>query len=217
MVGAELTITADDQTFSAHLAMLSGLDQRVITAWTVAETSGGTSGVRGFNFLNVGNTDTNPYGGPRWATPAQAAEGTYTWLLQNPASGRGILASAGKSPDQQLSAIAASPFASSHYRDSSGKVGGNLVRAYNGLTLGGRIGELVVPAPVGGAAQSAGSAALAPVKAVTNPIKDVGSFFSFLGSGTFRYGAAFVVLLVLAFVIYFRKPILKGTALAAVA
>lgn len=209
-----MTITADDQTFATHLSMLSGLDQRVVLAWTVAETSGGTSGVRGYNFLNVGNTDSNPYGGPRWSSPAEAAQGTYTWLLQNPASGRQILASAGQSPQSQLSAIAASPFASSHYRDSSGKIGGNLVADYNGLTLAGRIGELIVPAPVGGAAQSAEKAT---VGAVTQPIKDVGSFLSFLGSPTFRYGAAFVILAIFAFVILFRKPIAKGAAVAAIA
>jgi hypothetical protein len=216
-----MTITADDQTFATHLSMLSGLDQRVVLAWTVAETSGGTSGVRGYNFLNVGNTDTNPYGGSHWNSPAEAAQGTYTWLLQNPASGRQILASAGQSPQQQLSAIAASPFASSHYKDASGKIGGNLVRDYNGLTLGGRIGELIVPAPVGGAAQSAGSAALAPVKAVTQPIKDVSSLISALGCPAFRYGAAFVILAGLALVILFRKPLVKtavsGAKVAAIA
>lgn len=227
MVGAELTITADDQTFATHLSMLSGLDQRVVLAWTLAETSGGTSGVRGYNFLNVGNTDSNPYGGPRWTSPEQAAQGTYTWLLQNPASGASILGAAGKSPQEQIAGISRSGFASSRYdpqynpavmrTGDPARGATRLTSLYNGLTLGGRIGEIAVPAPVGGAAQSAGNAALAPVKAVTQPIKDVGSFFSFLGGTTFRYGLAFLVLLVLALVIFFRKPIAQGAKLAAVA
>lgn len=227
MVGTELTITADAQTFATHLSMLSGLDQRVVLAWTLAETSGGTSGVRGYNFLNVGNTDSNPYGGPHWNSPAEAAQGTYTWLLQNPASGASILGAAGRSPQEQIAGISRSGFASSRYdpqynpatmrTGDPGRGASHLTSLYNGLTLGGRIGEIVVPAPVGGAAQSAGSTALAPVKAIAKPIKDVGSFFSFLGGTSFRYGAAFIVLTVLALVIFFRKPIAKGTALAAVA
>lgn len=222
-----MTITADDQTFATHLSMLSGLDQRVVLAWTLAETSGGTSGVRGYNFLNVGNTDSNPYGGPHWNSPAEAAQGTYTWLLQNPASGASILGAAGKSPQEQIAGISRSGFASSRYdpqynpatmrTGDPGRGATHLTSLYNGLTLGGRIGEIVVPAPVGGAAQSAGNAALAPVKALTTPIKDVGSFFSFLGGTSFRYGAAFLILLVLALVILFRKPLVKGAALAAVA
>lgn len=227
-----MTITADDQTFATHLSTLSGLDQRVVLAWTVAETSGGTAGVRGYNFLNVGNTDSNPYGGPRWGSPDEAAQATYTWLLQNPASGRNILASAGQTPQQQLSAIAASPFASSHYKDPSGKVGGNLVSAYNGLTTAGRIGGLLqIPlAGVQGAISTGdagtignaiGGAQAAPkaVSGAISSIKDVGSFFAFLGGTSFRYGAAFLVLVVLALVIVLRKPIAKtvGTGVKAAA
>jgi hypothetical protein len=221
-----MTITADDQTFAIHLSMLSGLDQRVVTAWTVAETSGGTSGVRGYNFLNVGNTDSNPYGGPRWSSPEQAAQGTYTWLLQNPASGRNILAAAGQPPASQLNAIAASPFASSHYTDRSGKVGGNLVSAYNGLTLGGQIGGLLQPVTAGvqGAISTGGGGTIGnaiggaqAIPAAVSKIKDVGSLLNFLGGTTFRYGLAFVALTVIALVIFFRKPIAKGAALAAVA
>lgn len=215
-----MTITADDQAFATHLSMLSGLDQRVVLAWTLAETSGGTSGVRGYNFLNVGNTDSNPYGGPRWNSPAEAAQGTYTWLLQNPASGASILGAAGKSPQEQITGISKSGFASSRYdpqynpatmrTGDPGRGATHLTSLYNGLTLGGRIGEIVVPAPVGGAAQSAGNAALAPVKAVTQPIKDVGSLITAVGGTSFRYGAAFVILTVLALVILFRRPLAKG-------
>lgn len=221
-----MTITADDQTFATHLSMLSGLDQRVVASWTLAETSGGTHGVRGYNFLNVGNTDSNPYGGPRWGSPEQAAQGTYTWLLQNPASGKNILASAGQPPAKQLNAIAASPFASSHYTDRSGKVGGNLVADYNSLTTAGQIGGLLQPVTAGvqgaistGSAGTIGNAAgavQAAPKAISS-IKDIGSFFSFLGGTTFRYGAAFLVLLVLALVLLFRKPLAQGAKLAAAA
>ena len=116
--------------------------------------------------------------------------------------------------------ISRSGFASSRYdpqynpatmrTGNPGRGATHLTALYNGLTLGGRIGELVVPAPVGGAAQSAGSAALAPVKAVTQPIKDVSSLITALGGTSFRYGAAFVVLSIVALVILFRKPLTKG-------
>lgn len=108
-------LTSDAQTFCADLAEELNLSLRVVQAWCLAETSGGNSGLRAYNFLNVGNTDSNPFGGERWTSPADAALGTAQWLRDNPRSGQVIIASAGLADSLQLQAIAASPFSSSHY------------------------------------------------------------------------------------------------------
>jgi hypothetical protein len=108
-------ITPDCQRFCVRLAAHLTYGLRVVQAWTVAETGGGTSGVRGFNFVNVGNTDSNPFGGPRWTSPEEAADATYQWLRDNPASGAPILAASGGGDQEQLRALWTSPFSSSHY------------------------------------------------------------------------------------------------------
>lgn len=210
-----MTITADDDAFATTLSMLTGLDKRVVLAWTVAETSGGTNGVRGYNFLNIGNTDSNPYGGPRWNSPQEAAQGTADWLRKNPASGAVILAAAGKPPDQQLAAIASSPFASSHYGNPPGT---NLVRDYNGLTTAGQLGGLVESIPVVG---SVASGAAGAAKTVADGISSTAGLVTAIGSPTFRYGAAVVALLAVALILMLRRPIGKavsaGAKVAAVA
>jgi hypothetical protein len=139
-----VSITPDCQRFcarlSSHKAPNGGsLSLRVCQGWTGAETSYGNSGVRGNNFINIGNTDSNPFGGPRWDTPEDGADASFQWLIDNPASGTSILAAAGKPDPDQLVGIYNSPFASSRYRDADaagnwvGPNGVRLVAAYNAL------------------------------------------------------------------------------------
>ncbi len=132
-------LTPGQAKFAGRLAELTGLDPHVVAAWELAEESGsaaqGREAASNFNWLNIGYFDS---GAGRIAfektfgDPVSAAEQTAKFLKGEwggaSSSIRAILNSVGHSPDEQMSAIANSDWASSHYGG-----GANLHGTYNEL------------------------------------------------------------------------------------
>ncbi len=123
-------LTSGQEVFAAHLAQLTGLSPRVIAAWELAEESGGYAQARqaasNYNWLNIGYFDSGPGQiafNNAFSDPVTAAEQTAKFLQGSwggaSASIRAILSSVGQSPEQQISAIANSDWASSHYYGGS--------------------------------------------------------------------------------------------------
>ena len=123
-------LTSAQQTFASRLAADTGLDGGVVSAWMLAEESGGAAVSRqaanNNDWLNIGYTDSGTHGSADsiWADPAAAADATAGWLKgQNTVPGYGtassgiqsILGTAGQSPQAQLSALQGSGWASSGY------------------------------------------------------------------------------------------------------
>jgi hypothetical protein len=119
-------LTSGQQKFAGRLAELTGLDPRVVAAWQLAEESGGAAQGReaasNFNWLNIGYFDS---GAGKMAfdhafsDPVSAAEQSAKFLKGEwggaSPSIRAIMQTVGRSPDQQIAAIASSDWASSHY------------------------------------------------------------------------------------------------------
>ena len=132
-------LTPGQAKFAGRLAELTGLDPHVVAAWELAEESGsaaqGREAASNFNWLNIGYFDS---GAGRIAfdktfgDPVSAAEQTAKFLKGEwggaSSSIRAILNLVGHSPDEQMSAIANSDWASSHYGG-----GANLHGTYNEL------------------------------------------------------------------------------------
>jgi hypothetical protein len=123
-------LTSAQQTFASRLAADTGLDGGVVSAWMLAEESGGAAVSRqaanNNDWLNIGYTDSGTHGSADsiWADPSSAADATAGWLKgQNTIPGYGtassgiqsILGTAGQSPATQLSALQGSGWASSGY------------------------------------------------------------------------------------------------------
>jgi hypothetical protein len=123
-------LTSAQQTFASRLASDTGLDSGVVSAWLLAEESGGAAVSRqaanNNDWLNIGYTDSGTYGSSDniWADPSAAADATAGWLKgQNTIPGYGtassgiqaILSTAGQSPEAQISALQNSGWASSGY------------------------------------------------------------------------------------------------------
>jgi hypothetical protein len=123
-------LTSAQQTFASRLAADTGLDGGVVSAWMLAEESGGAAVSRqaanNNDWLNIGYTDSGTHGSADsiWADPSSAADATAGWLKgQNTIPGYGtassgiqsILGTAGQSPETQLSALQGSGWASSGY------------------------------------------------------------------------------------------------------
>ena len=132
-------MTSGQQTFVARLASLTGLNPRVIGGWVLAEESGsaaqGRQAASNFNWLNIGYFDSGAGKiafDKEFGDPISAAEQTAKFLKGDwggaSSSIRAILSSVGHSPDEQMSAIANSDWASSHYGG-----GANLHGTYNEL------------------------------------------------------------------------------------
>jgi hypothetical protein len=128
--GAGTMLTSAQQTFASRLAADTGLDSGVVSAWLLAEESGGAAVSRqaanNNDWLNIGYTDSGTYGSADsvWSDPATAADATAGWLKgQNTIPGYGtassgiqsILATAGQPPQAQISALQNSGWASSGY------------------------------------------------------------------------------------------------------
>jgi hypothetical protein len=128
--GASAQLTAAQQTFASRLAADTGLDAGVISAWLLAEESGGAAQARqaaGNNdWLNIGYTDSGTFGSTDaiWSDPTTAADATAGWLKgQGTIPGYGtassgiqaILATAGQPPATQIAALQSSGWASSGY------------------------------------------------------------------------------------------------------
>ncbi len=127
---AQSSLTSSQQQFASQLASDTGLDPGVVSAWLLAEESGGAAQSRqaqGNNdWLNVGYTDGATYGSSDsiWSNPVTAADATAGWLKgQNTIPGygaassgiQGILSTAGQPPATQIAALQQSGWASSGY------------------------------------------------------------------------------------------------------
>jgi hypothetical protein len=137
-------LTPGQEKFAARVAELTGLSPRVIAAWELAEESGsaaqGREAANNFDWLNIGYTDSANIGtgDSIWSDPIKAADATAGWIKgQDTVPGYGtasagiqaILGSAGKSPQEQMMAIANSGWASSGYNH-----GQNLIGTYDELS-----------------------------------------------------------------------------------
>jgi len=125
-------LTPGQRQFATQLAAQTGLDPQVVSAWMLAEESGGAAASReaqgNFNWLNIGWTDSGRYGtnGAVWSDPIAAANATAGWLKGQdtvPGYGRAspgvqaILQTAGQPPATQIAALQRSGWASSGYPD----------------------------------------------------------------------------------------------------
>jgi hypothetical protein len=123
-------LTSAQQQFASRLAADTGLDPGVVSAWLLAEESGGAAVSRqsanNNDWLNIGYTDSGAFGAadPVWSDPVTAADATAGWLKgQSTIPGYGtasagiqaILATAGQTPAAQISALQSSGWASSGY------------------------------------------------------------------------------------------------------
>ena len=129
---AQTMLTSDQQQFASRLAADTGLDPSVVSAWLLAEESGGAAQSRqsqnNNDWLNIGYTDSATYGSSDsiWSDPSTAADATAGWLKgQNTIPGYGtassgiqsILSTAGQPASAQISALQNSGWASSGYPD----------------------------------------------------------------------------------------------------
>jgi hypothetical protein len=123
-------LTSAQQQFASRLASDTGLDPSVVSAWLLAEESGGAAVSRqsanNNDWLNIGYTDSGTYGSADsvWSDPVTAADATAGWLKgQDTIPGYGtassgiqsILATAGQPAAAQISALQNSGWASSGY------------------------------------------------------------------------------------------------------
>ncbi len=128
--GAQSQLTSGQQQFASQLAAQTGLDPSVISAWLLAEESGGAAQSRqaqnNNDWLNIGYTDSGTYGSsdPIWSNPITAANATAGWLKgQDTIPGYGtasagiqsILGTAGQPAAVQIAALQHSGWASSGY------------------------------------------------------------------------------------------------------
>jgi hypothetical protein len=127
---ASTMLTSGQQQFASELASKTGLDSGVVSAWLLAEESGGAAVSRqsanNNDWLNIGYTDSGTYGSADsvWSNPTTAADATAGWLKgQNTIPGYGtassgiqaVVGTAGQSPQAQISALQNSGWASSGY------------------------------------------------------------------------------------------------------
>jgi hypothetical protein len=125
-------LTSAQQQFASRLATDTGLDPGVVSAWLLAEESGGAAVSRQSanhnDWLNIGYTDSGTYGSSDsvWSDPTTAADATAGWLTgQSTIPGYGtastgvqsILSTAGQPASVQISALQNSGWASSGYPD----------------------------------------------------------------------------------------------------
>ena len=128
--GAQSQLTSAQQQFASRLAAQTGLDPSVVSAWLLAEESGGAAQSRqaqnNNDWLNIGYTDSGTYGSADsiWSNPITAADATAGWLKgQNTIPGygtassgiQGVLSTAGQPASVQISALQHSGWASSGY------------------------------------------------------------------------------------------------------
>ena len=127
---AQTMLTSGQQQFASRLAAQTGLDPSVISAWLLAEESGGAAQSRqsqnNNDWLNIGYTDSATYGSGDtiWSNPITAADATAGWLKgQDTIPGYGtasagiqsIVGTAGQPPAAQIAALQQSGWASSGY------------------------------------------------------------------------------------------------------
>lgn len=149
------TISADEKAYVAGVSAATGIDPRVLIAWIASE---GHPGDMYHNYMNITAStarsrgipivgQTIPYDNPT-AEFSDVQTGIRAAVTEMNALGLGNLS--GETPREQISAIAASPWASSHY---GGPGGPNLVSAFSNL-----FGSSALTSPGQG---SSGAAAIA--------------------------------------------------------
>lgn len=127
---ASAQLTSSQQQFASTLSADTGLNPNVVSAWLLAEESGGAAQSRqaaGNNdWLNIGYTDSATYGASDsvWSDPTAAANATAAWLKgQDSIPGYGtassgiqsILSTVGQAPAAQIQAIQSSGWSSGGY------------------------------------------------------------------------------------------------------
>lgn len=114
-------LTTDQAHFVVSVSQATGIDPRVLVAWLEQEGADAPNGTGGYNYLNLratrtdGHTGVSPKGFAQFSNVNAAISATITTL--NEPQNR-IIINAAKSkptPGQQIAAIAASPWDSSHY------------------------------------------------------------------------------------------------------
>jgi hypothetical protein len=132
------TLTSSAETFATGVATGTGLNPDVVRAWVANESAWGRGnragqyeggGSRAFNFLNYGICD--GCDDQRFGSITDAIRTVVAQLKRRRDYYGGVLASVNGTPADQISAIAASPWASGHY---GGEGGPALVSAYKALT-----------------------------------------------------------------------------------
>jgi hypothetical protein len=127
---ASTLLTSGQQQFASTLSAETGLNPGVVTAWLLAEESGGAAQSRqaanNNDWLNIGYTDSATYGAGDsiWSDPVAAANATAQWLKgQDSIPGYGtasagiqsILSTVGQTPEAQIQALQQSGWASGGY------------------------------------------------------------------------------------------------------
>ena len=127
---ASSQLTSGQQQFASTLSADTGLNPNVVSAWLLAEESGGAAQTRqsanNNDWLNIGYTDSATYGSSDsiWSDPTSAANATAAWLKgQDSISGYGtassgiqsILTTVGQTPAAQIQAIQGSGWSSGGY------------------------------------------------------------------------------------------------------
>ena len=123
-------LTSSQQQFASTLSADTGLNPNVVSAWLLAEESGGAAQSRqaanNHDWLNIGYTDSATYGASDsvWSDPTSAANATAAWLKgQDSIPGYGtassgiqsILSTVGQTPAAQIQAIQGSGWSSGGY------------------------------------------------------------------------------------------------------
>jgi len=172
------------------LAKAVGLDPRVAYAWEKAE--GDPGDLPGYyNYMNIKTTTASSLGIPTVGTgPAGTAKfanvgiGESAAIAEITSPAIGIRNEKGKSIAQQISDIAASPWASSHY---GGPGGPNLLadfqRMYPGVDVGSS-SQTPLPA-AGGGKDASQTAAPNPLAPITDALSSVTDAFKFIFSYRF--------------------------------
>jgi len=118
------TVPSDLAGYAAQASGLTGLDTNVILAQWISENGWSVPATNNFGNIMVAGTNTLM----TYSTP-QAGVTAYANFLKDNSNYAGVLATAGQSPQAQLSAIASSPWDAGNYQ------GGTLLTSvYNSLT-----------------------------------------------------------------------------------
>lgn len=176
--GATQELNASQLAFDATVAKLTGLNQYVVQAWSLAEEPASRSPqAQGYNWLNIG---------PGRAYSSDLAAARATAALINSSGYYSGIRSAAKSgnPSRELAAIAASPWDVGHYGSSASNPLGNLAGTYQ-IVSSKKVSadpitsgiNTVVSAP-GKAAGAVGSAA-SSVGSALGKLTDPGTWISF--------------------------------------
>jgi hypothetical protein len=137
------SLSIEQQEFIQGFHRATGMDPGVIATWIVSEVGRNIRyppGHNDFNYLNIGNTDSQWFSGSFWARKSAYESGVISgaWAagrLSVPGYGRAdprivdIIKSAGRSASDQIAALINSPWASNHYSSLGGHAG--LMGIYN--------------------------------------------------------------------------------------